>query len=93
MRMLSSSENCARTPPAARDVDPDASSSRSSSSTSAHAGLGEVEGDARAHDAAADDDDLAPRGAAPPARYAALTAGITSRPYASSVDSCSPVMR
>jgi hypothetical protein len=35
MRMLTGSENCARTPPAARLVEPEASASRSTSSTSA----------------------------------------------------------
>src|SRR3954462_11963692 len=34
MRMLSSSENCARIPPAEREVDPAASESRSTSTTS-----------------------------------------------------------
>ena len=43
--MLRGSENCARTPPAALLVDPEASSSRSTRSTSRDAGLGEVEGD------------------------------------------------
>ena len=53
--MFSSSENCARIPPADREVDPAASESRSSRTTSVDAELAQVPRDARAHRAAADD--------------------------------------
>ena len=55
--MFRGSENCVRTPPAARLVDPEESASRSSRQTP-DPGLGEMERDARPDGAAADDDDL-----------------------------------
>jgi len=52
---LSASENWARTPPAAREVEP-AAEPRALEEDDIDAGLGEVEGGARAHDSTADDD-------------------------------------
>ena len=62
IRMLSSSENCVRTPPAARDVEPEASCVALEQQHVAHARLGEVERDARPDHAASDDHDLGPFG-------------------------------
>ena len=57
MAMFRGSENCVRTPPAARLVDPDDSASRSSRAD-VDARFREVEGDARPDGAASDDDDV-----------------------------------
>ena len=58
IRMFSSSENCARIPPAEREVEPAASESRSSSTTSSTPELAQVPRDARPHRAAAHDHHL-----------------------------------
>ncbi len=62
MRMFSSSENCARTPPAAREVEPDAERRPLEQQHVAHARLGEVERDAGTDHPAADDHDVGRRG-------------------------------
>ena len=58
--MLSRSENWARTPPAALLVEPDAELVALEQQHVGDAGLGQVEGDAGADHAAADDHDLGP---------------------------------
>ena len=91
--MLSSSENCARTPPAARDVDPEASSSRSSSSTSRTPASARWKAMLAPMTPPPTTTTSAVSGQRGGHAQAALTAGITSRPYASSVSSCEPVIR